>query len=122
MSDLAYNFWERVDQVRGNKPLAEIAESIGIKNQSLRAMRSQNRYPKSKQIQLLANVLNTTVEFLITGNKESNNGLCEEAQYVQDNLEARVLVRAIMDDPALLSPLSTIVSSRIVNNKKDLQA
>ena len=72
MTDQAFFFWNRVDHVRGDRPLSVIAEAIGIKDQSLRAMRSQGRYPKSQQIHLLASYLGTSVEYLMSGETSSD--------------------------------------------------
>ena len=56
----------------------------------------------------IASVLDTTLDYLITGNNPEKHN-CEEAQYVQDHPEARAIVRLMMDEPELLPHISALV-------------
>lgn len=67
MALFAYDFWNRVDQLKGNIKLSQVAEETGIKYQTLRNQRSENRYPKKEDITKLAIYLKTTEEYLMTG-------------------------------------------------------
>ncbi len=71
MAEFAFDYWKRVDELRGTKTLSDIAEAMGIKEQSLRNMRSDCRYPKLSASQQLAAYLNTNVDYLISGKIES---------------------------------------------------
>lgn len=67
MAEFAFQFWQRVDELRGRETLAELAAAIGVRDQSIRAMRSQDRYPKIETMNVLASHLGTTVDYLMTG-------------------------------------------------------
>lgn len=111
MAEFAFQFWKRVDDVRGKVSLSQIAEAVGVKDQSIRAMRSQNRYPKA-DIQLkLAEYLGTTVDYLMTGKDSSTEpaaGLCSEAQFVQEHPESRAIVRIMMKDLSRSASISLV--------------
>ena len=112
MSMLAYDFWDRVDQLKGNIKLTQLAEDAGINYQTLRNQRSENRYPKKEDIGKLATYLSTTEEYLMTGiHIRPVDNLCPEARYVQESPEARLLVSQVMKDPALLSALAVVIES-----------
>ena len=92
MAEFAFEYWERVDKLRGTKPLSEIADAMGIKEQSLRNMRSECRYPKLSASRQLATYLNTTVDYLMTGVLETPS-TSSDYDYV---------VRAMDADPDLV--------------------
>ena len=120
MAEFAYQFWKRVDEVRGDIPLSKVAEAIGIKDQSIRAMRSQNRFPKSNVIHDLAGFLGTTVEFLMSGDEvNSAPSMCKEALFVQNNPEARLLIRAVMEDPSILPLVSALAEKAVPSINKE---
>ncbi len=103
---------ERVDELRGDMSLSEIADVMNIKGQSLRNMCSCNRLPKLEATQKLADYLHTTVDYLMTGiHIRPVDNLCPEARYVQESPEARLLVSQVMKDPALLSALAAVIES-----------
>ncbi len=111
MADFGFEFWQRVDNLLGNRKLTDLAAATGMNYQTLRNQRSELRYPKKDAMDRISEYLGTTPDFLKYGSGIVNRTkqLCEEAQFVQDNPEARALVRAIMDDPSLLYPLSALV-------------
>lgn len=118
MAEFAFEFWNRVDNLRGKTTLSELAERIGIKDQSLRAMRSQNRYPKASIMKLLAIELGTSTSYLVYGKdapeqvEEQGQELCTQAQYVQNNSKARDLIDCIIKKPELLDNLLSILEER----------
>ena len=63
----AYRFWCRVDEVRGRRELLDIALSSGIKYKSMLVQRSNATYPKAPDLVAIAKNLNTTVEWLVSG-------------------------------------------------------
>ncbi len=108
----AFQYWKRVDELRGDMSLSEIADIMNIKGQSLRNMRSCNRLPKLEATQKLADYLHTTVDYLMTGiHIRPVDNLCPEARYVQESPEARLLVSQVMKDPVLLSALAVVIES-----------
>ena len=68
--EFGFEFWKRVDELRGIHTIAELANAMDMKEQSVKNLRSENRYPKKLAIEALARYLNTTVDYLMTG-KES---------------------------------------------------
>ncbi len=115
MDNEVYNFWGRVDDLRGEKTLGELAAGMGLKEQSLRAMRSQMRYPKADALSRLADSLGTTTEYLVHGKGDAVERDLPEVEFVRRSPEARTLIRAIMQDPALLSALSLVIESTRAN-------
>ncbi len=113
----AFYFWERVDDLRGEKTLSELASVMGLKEQSLRAMRSKLRCPKADALSRLSEYLNTTVEYLVHGTVTQDHDL-PEVEFVRNSPEARTLIRAIMKDPALLRALSLVIESTRANIDK----
>lgn len=66
---LARDFWRRFDEKRGELDLKEIVEKAGLSYTTLRNQRSGRNYtiPKTAQAAKLASLVNTTVEYLVTG-------------------------------------------------------
>ena len=62
-----------------------LAEKTGIKYQTLRSMISKNTFPKADDAVKIAKALNTTVEYLVNGYKDSNHEInkfyIENAKY-----------------------------------------
>ena len=119
MNDGAYNFWGRVDDLRGERTLGELAAGMGLKEQSLRAMRSQMRYPKADALSRLADFLGTTTEYLVYGKGDAVGRDLPEVEFVRQSPEARTLIRAVMQDPALLRALSLVIESTRVTIDKE---
>ena len=66
---------------------------------------------------MIAEWLGTTERFLLSGSDESSS-FCEEARYVQQHIEARQLIRAIMEDPTIL-PLVSALAEKAVPSLKE---
>lgn len=86
----------------------------------MRQWRSKNRYPKENIPALIAEWLGTTERFLLSGSDESSS-FCEEARYVQQHIEARQLIRAIMEDPSIL-PLVSALAKKAVQSMVEKEA
>lgn len=72
--DAPRNFWLRIDTLRGNKSLKEIAKECNLNYDTLRNKRSGEKpvYPNLVDGVVLAEALNTSARFLLTGeNKET---------------------------------------------------
>lgn len=121
MADFGYEFWKRIDLEMGDRNLGELAKAIGMNYGTLLNQRSGNRYPKRDDVQRMADYLGTSVNYLMTGEKHVDTKLCDEAEYVQQHPEARALIRAIMEDPALLYPLSALIN-RNAPERKEMKA
>lgn len=105
----AHQFWQRVDTLRGDRALKDIAEEFHLNYNTIRDMRARERYPKIETCAGLARSLHTTLDFLLLG--EVQRALCPEARYVVEHPEAQALIRAVMRDPVLLSSLAAIIGS-----------
>lgn len=102
MADFAFEYWERVDELRGDKSLSDLAKIMKIKDQSLRNMRSQNRYPKLEASQCLADYLGVSVSYLMTG---------KEPEKVQVNDDCTYIVKMLKDDPTLASSIANLIKN-----------
>ena len=64
------NFWNRLDFARGKKTIKALTESLGIEYETIRVQRTRHRFPKPEYMYLLAQSLDVTVDYLLTGKKE----------------------------------------------------
>ena len=109
----AYEFWKRVDSL--NKGTAqELAEIVGIKYVTMLGMRTRCTFPKLDKIISISKALNVSIDYLLLGDTER---LSREASYVEQNPDAKLLVRAIMQNPHLLSVISTLLRTDIDKGK-----
>jgi transcriptional regulator with XRE-family HTH domain len=69
-NDVARAFWNRIDSLRGKMQLHELAIASNMSFTTLRNQKSGRtlQLPKTLQAYSMAKTLNTTVEFLLTGN------------------------------------------------------
>lgn len=107
----AFDLWARIDGVRGNSRLLDIAKATGIKYQRIKEQRSSNRIPSAEDLFKIAKMLNVSMEYLLTGESTVNYQLCREAMMVNQDEELKALVRAVSRDRRLLSAISAVVSS-----------
>ena len=71
MPSSAYEYWERVDEVRGAKSLAKICSDLGINYHTLRVARSSVRFPKRDISEAIANYLGVSEAYLMFGDQSS---------------------------------------------------
>lgn len=122
MPDFAFQFWNRVDALLDSKnaSVKQLAQGIGVSYDVMRQWRSKNRYPKENIPAMIAEWLGTTERFLLSGSDEGSS-FCEEARYVQNNIEARQLIRAVMEDPSIL-PLVSALAKKAVPSMVEKEA
>lgn len=109
----AYEFWKRVDSL--NKGTAkELAESVGLNYVTMLGMRTKCTFPKLDKIISISKELNASIDYLLLGDTER---LSREASYVEQNPDAKLLVKAIMQNPHLLSVISTLLRTDIDKGK-----
>lgn len=110
----AYAFWRRVDALRKGT-LQELADVMQIREQSLRVMRSRCSMPRALAVKALAEYLGTTSNYLLTGEdgaeEPTTSREIPEVEYVRKNPEARALIRAVMNNSALLSAFTLVIES-----------
>ena len=111
----AYKFWKRVDSL--NKGTAkELAEIVGLNYVTMLGMRTKCTFPKLEKIVSISKALNVSIDYLLLGDNER---LSEEALFVEQNPDAKLLVRAIMQNPHLLSVISTLLKTEVdIQNKE----
>lgn len=110
--DDGFEFWKRVDSLRGKSSLTDLAAVMGVKPQSVKNMRSQCKLPRTLMVRALAEYLGTTATFLLEGTTDPAVDIePPEVAFVRSSPEARALVRAVMRDPALLQALSAVIQS-----------
>lgn len=103
MADFAYEFWERVDDLKGKgDSLSQLAQVMGVKTQSIKNMRSECRYPKPASIKCLADYLGVSVSYLMTG---------KEPEKVQVNDDYTYITKMLKDDPTLASSIANLIKS-----------
>ena len=110
----AYAFWNRVDKV-SNLSSKELSLKLEINYRTMLDMRSRCRFPSIEDIVKISNILNVSIDWLLTGEYTKT----EEALYVEQNPDAKLLVRAIMQNPHLLSVISTLLKTEVdIQNKE----
>lgn len=110
MVDRGYEFWKRVDKIKGNLSLNDIANSAGINYRTMLNQRSQNRIPKKEQLIKIANAFGVSIGFLLGTEEIDNINITPEMEFVRDNEAARLLVRKMMENPSLLAALSAVAA------------
>ena len=119
MAQFAFEFWNRVDLLRKDMQLQDLARMAGISYKTLTNQRVEHRYPKAEDMKNIARVLGTTQEFLMTGvSPKMENGTsrvsisdCAEAVAVYNDDRLKALVRACLRDPRLLDVISAVRES-----------
>lgn len=66
-SERGIQFWNRVDELRGNMSIRILAEKACISEKSLQVTRSLESLPKMQTVYPLAQTLGTTMEYLYAG-------------------------------------------------------
>lgn len=110
MVDRGYEFWKRVDKIKGNLSLNDIANSAGINYRTMLNQRSQNRIPKKEQLIKISNAFGVSIGFLLGTEEIDNINITPEMEFVRDNEAARLLVRKMMENPSLLAALSAVAA------------
>ena len=111
----AYAFWNRVDKV-SNLSSKELSLKLEINYRTMLDMRSRCRFPSIENIVRISNILNVSIDWLLTG---YTSNVSEEAKYVEENPDAKLLIRAIMKNPAILPLISTLLKTEVdVQNKE----
>lgn len=121
MVERGYEFWKRVDKIRGNLGLYDVANNAGINYRTMLNQRSQNRIPKKEQLIKIANAFGVSVGFLL-GEEETDTIITPEMAFVRDNEAARLLIRKIMDNPPLVEALAAVAALSDKDNIKTKQA
>lgn len=116
MAQFAFEFWNRVDLLRKDLQLQDLARMAGISYKTLTNQRVEHRYPKAEDMKNIARVLGTTQEFLMTGEnrdrkEERSSTLSPEALAVEKDDRLKALVRACLRDPRLLEIVSAVIES-----------
>ena len=111
----AYAFWNRVDKV-SKFSSKELSLKLEINYRTMLDMRSRCRFPSIEDIVKISNILNVSIDWLLTG---YTSNVSEEAKYVEENPDARLLIRALMKNPAILPLISTLLKTEVdVHNKE----
>ena len=111
----AYAFWNRVDKV-SKFSSKELSLKLEINYRTMLDMRSRCRFPSIENIIRISDILHVSIDWLLTGEAYKQT---EEALFVEQNPDAKILVRAIMQNPHLLSVISTLLKTEVdVQNKE----
>ena len=111
----AYAFWNRVDKV-SNLSSKELSLKLEINYRTMLDMRSRCRFPSIENIIRISDILHVSIDWLLTGEAYKQT---EEALFVEQNPDAKILVRAIMQNPHLLSVISTLLKTEVdIKNKE----
>ena len=111
----AYAFWNRVDKV-SNLSSKELSLKLEINYRTMLDMRSRCRFPSIENIIRISDILHVSIDWLLTGEAYKQT---EEALFVEQNPDARLLIRALMKNPAILPLISTLLKTEVdVQNKE----
>lgn len=109
MAEFAYEFWKRVDELKGSVTVTQMCKDLNIKYTRIRDNRSENRYPSKNDMIAIADYLHTSIDYLMTGKKAEAEPSCPEAEAVKESPELQALVRAMTKDPKLLQVVAAII-------------
>ena len=105
-----YEFWDNVSRILESKNMTnkELAEESGTLYRSITSQRTRHQIPGAVQLLMMAKVLGTTCESLLTG---QSTDFCQEAKEVQSDHDLQALVRSIQRDRSLLSVVAAFIRS-----------
>lgn len=105
-------FWNRINDLldKEHKTIKDLSENSDTSYDVIITQRTRKSIPKLEQLLDMAKFLNTSVEFLATG-ESLLQPLTPEAQAVENDPDLRALVRAVQRDRTLLSAISAVVKS-----------
>ena len=106
-----YNFWKQVDLNNPYKTAKALAEAAGISYRHMVQQRAGSTIPKAEDLIKLADTMNVSIEFLLTGNRDAPRTMSPEAERVEQDPAMRRLVRMCMDEPGLLSALDLVITA-----------
>ena len=106
--DTAQGFWNRVDKLRGSMSLKELAEKLDLNYTTLRNQRSINRYPSRADMVRIAEVLDTSIDSLISDTPNVPN-ITPEMDYVRRNKRAEWIMHRCMESEKMLAVLYSFV-------------
>lgn len=66
-----YDFWNQIDAINNYSTLKELAEAASVNYVRMRNQRSDNRIPGAEDLYGLAQALNVSMEYLLTGETPS---------------------------------------------------
>ena len=111
----AYAFWNRVDKV-SNFSSKELSIKLEINYRTMLDMRSRCRFPSIENIIRISDILHVSIDWLLTGEAYKQT---EEALFVEQNPDAKLLIRALMKNPAILPLISTLLKTEVdIQNKE----
>lgn len=117
MALLGYEFWKRVDELRGDIKLSKLANDLKLNYTTIRNQRSENRYPKNEDISKIANYLGTTEGYLISGESGELSKLPDDRPMpTSDNEEYEYILKIIEKHPGLCKKLVELLKE-VENNK-----
>ena len=109
MAEFAFEFWKRVDKLRGPITITKMCDDLNIKYTRIRDNRSENRYPSKTDMIAIAKYLNTSIDYLMTGRGAARGEESDVAGYLEGNAEAKAIVKAMMENPGLTEHLAAIL-------------
>lgn len=68
-----YSVADMIERMKSIKPLKEIIENTGISQPIFSQWKSRNSMPKSDDLYKIAQFLNVSIEYLLTGEDKENN-------------------------------------------------
>ena len=81
-----YQIWQRIDQLNANSTLKALSEDIGISYSTLRSQRTRNILPNVETILKIAEVLNSSVDYILTGSNISKKIYPDGIDEIADKL------------------------------------
>lgn len=109
-----YDFWNRVDSKK-NCSSKELADKVGMNYSSMLTMRSRCNLPNMEMMIRFSKELGASIDWLLTG---CGTSMSEEAKYVEENPDARILIRAIMKNPKILPLVSALIETDVKDEVK----
>ncbi len=106
-------YWERVDMLKGGISLSEICAQAKLNYNRVKHNRSDMRLMNTEDTLALAEVLHTTVEYLLTGTEKTAypprikaiaDHLCTIPDQALDTVEAMVKALPSRQDESYISP------------------
>ena len=86
MAGSAYEYWQRVDDLLGEKPLSQMCRDLGVKYHTVLVMRSDVRFPKRDLEAKIAEYLGVPEAVLMYGEPPQDNHTPTRTDAIIDKL------------------------------------
>ena len=114
-----YEFWQNLSKELDRRGLnnMELAEKAGLPYRTITTQRNRHTIPGAEQLYRMANALDVTMEYLLTGT--SNRITSNEALAIQENQGIKKIVDFLIKNPEVIEKIIMLFDIDIAKSTAD---